>query len=383
MTSRFFKRLSCALLASAAISHAATTIAVTDSTLPLNQGDFFLGGLYSNVVAASWGQSTTVTNATIAASLQSSDPAFRTGTAYLMNAIGPGTTAANQVVPPVSFTAPFDLATFDFPAPLTILFTGVTLGPGTYYLVLTAPFSGPFSTTPFPSPLGWKYANHPVINSAPAVNIGLTFAANTLNTSVNSYAPSSSFGIDTVSRLLFDVFVGSQVISLGTDTTTGGSWPSRYVPSPPGSHGYGSGGYFIPNGVSAVLDHINLSFTQFFNYTWAALTSDPRAPRTSVAATSGIASAITNYYGQSFNINLNNYDNKPHMVSIYMLDWDGSSRSQTITITDASTGELYDARTFSNFHNGVYAAWQLKGNLTIKVTPTSGPSAVVSGIFID
>ena len=35
------------------------------------------------------------------------------------------------------------------------------------------------------------------------------------------------------------------------------------------------------------------------------------------------------------------------------------------------------------FNGGVYAVWQLKGNLTIKVTPNSGPGPAISGIFID
>ena len=206
-----------------------------------------------------------------------------------------------------------------------------------------------------------------------AASANFSFGSKLRFTTVNSFPPASTFVVDSVDRIIFDVFAGSQVIFLGTDTTTAGNWPVRY----------GAGGYVIPNDVATTLDHTNVSFSEFFNYTWAPLTSDPRALRTSPVATSGIASAVTNFFGRSFNINLNNYDTKPHTVSLYLLDWDTTSRSQTVTITDASTGELYDTRTFSNFRNGVYAAWQLRGNLTIKVTPTSGPSAVVSGIFID
>lgn len=163
------------------------------------------------------------------------------------------------------------------------------------------------------------------------------------------------------------------VLFLGVDTVTGGNWTNRY----------GAGGFYIPNDPqSTPLNFTNLSFAQYFNYTWAGLTSDPRALQTSPGATTRIASAIVNYYGQSFYMNLNIYDTKPHTVSFYLLDWDGS-RSETFTISDASTGQIYDTQTFSGLHNGVYAVWQLKGNLTIKVTPNSGPSAAVSGIFID
>jgi hypothetical protein len=66
-----------------------------------------------------------------------------------------------------------------------------------------------------------------------------------------------------------------------------------------------------------------------------------------------------------------------------LLDWDGTSRAETITISDASTGTVYDTESFSGFHNGEYAIWDLQGNFTINVTPTAGPSAAVSGIFFN
>ena len=358
--------LVCALLNLCAMCPADTVVSVTDSVLPFNQGSLFLGGQYSNVVAVSWTQTTSVSNVTIAASLQSTSAGFRTGTAYLMNAIGPAATAANEVVPPASFTAATPY--LSDPIPLTVLFTGLNLAPGTYYLVLSAPSS----QTTSGSPLTWQFTPSPVITKAPTVTQGNTFTANTVFNTVNSFAPASTFGVSSLPPI-FDVFVGSQVIFLGVDTVTKGNWTGRY----------GSGGYVIPNDVATQLDHANLSVSQSFNYTWAGLTSDPRALLKSPGATSGIASAFVNYYGQSFSINLNIYDNKPHTVSFYLLDWDSTSRSETITITDASTGQVYDTRTFSGFHNGEYAVWQLKGNLTIKVTPNSGAGAAVSGIFVE
>src|ERR1700730_7220992 len=135
----FFTRLSCkatvfacALLNLCPTCHAAaTTIAVTDSVIPFNQGGLFLGGTNNNVVAVSWTQTSSVSNATICALVQSSDPAFQTGKAWLTNAIGPGATPSNNVVPPVNFTAPIPKQSH--PIPLTLLFTGVNLAPGTYY----------------------------------------------------------------------------------------------------------------------------------------------------------------------------------------------------------------------------------------------------------
>lgn len=96
-----------------------------------------------------------------------------------------------------------------------------------------------------------------------------------------------------------------------------------------------------------------------------------------------MASAFTNYFEQPLSIGLNIYDSVPHTISFYLLDWDGTSRSETFTITNASTGQLYAQSTFSTFHNGLWVMWQLKGNLAITITPNSGPGVAVSGIFVD
>jgi YVTN family beta-propeller protein len=163
------------------------------------------------------------------------------------------------------------------------------------------------------------------------------------------------------------------VVFQGLDTTTSGNWNGKY----------GSGGYMIANGNSTNLDHATVSLSQDFSYTWAGLTNDTRALQISPGAAGGIASAFVNYYGDSFYINLNVYDSKPHRVALYLLDWETAGRSETIAVSDASTGQVYDTQSFSNFQDGQYAVWQMMGNLTIKVTPNSGPGAVVSGIFLN
>ena len=81
-----------------------------------------------------WSQSSTFTGVTIAlplADLTMGGPISGTeGTVYLTNQIGPGTTAANNVAVPTSVSG---LSALFSP---TTLFTGLTLGPGNYYLVL-------------------------------------------------------------------------------------------------------------------------------------------------------------------------------------------------------------------------------------------------------
>jgi hypothetical protein len=64
-----------------------------------------------------------------------------TGQAYLMTAIGPGTTVASQAA-----TAPFFVPGTLVTPTSADLFSGLSLGPGTYYLLLTVPPHLPFST---------------------------------------------------------------------------------------------------------------------------------------------------------------------------------------------------------------------------------------------
>jgi hypothetical protein len=149
--------LASALVTLCSYSFADTIVSVTDSLTSTNRASLFLGGQYSNVVATSWTQFATFGNVSIDALLGSTDATFRSGTAYLMRAIGPGTTSASEVVAPVNFTAP--LSSGGVPVPSTVLFSGLTLPPGTYYLVLSAPFRD----QPGGSPLVWTLPTNEVI----------------------------------------------------------------------------------------------------------------------------------------------------------------------------------------------------------------------------
>ncbi len=87
------------------------------------------GSLAVNEVAASWTQADTWTNVSITLGLYNSGPNFDTDKIYLTNSLGPGTTAANEVAVTTFGTAV--LGNLTVPA-----FSGLTLGPGTYYLIL-------------------------------------------------------------------------------------------------------------------------------------------------------------------------------------------------------------------------------------------------------
>ncbi len=103
------------------------TNAPTDAPIPLCLG----GDCFSQILMASWTSSVAFDNVSIFAEL-GADNSSASLTAFLTNAVGPGTTAANQIAS-VTLTPPF------LDSPGVLLFSGLNLGPGTYYLVLTGP----------------------------------------------------------------------------------------------------------------------------------------------------------------------------------------------------------------------------------------------------
>jgi hypothetical protein len=157
-------------------------------------------------------------------------------------------------------------------------------------------------------------------------------------------------------------------IGFSTDATTQGAW----------SGAYGGEGYLIANGPSSIPGYAAVSLSQASTYTWAPQTSDPRALQNGFGAASRLASA---YYGNNFNINIDFNDGNPHPVALYFLDFDNGGRTETVTVKNADTGATLDTETISNFQSGIYAIWNLQGNITINVKRANGASSVVSGIF--
>ena len=153
----------------------------------------------------------------------------------------------------------------------------------------------------------------------------------------------------------------------GTDTSTQGTWTGTY----------GGDGYQIANNTTALPSYAAVSSTGA-SYTWSASTSDVRALQTSSGSSSRIAST---YFGGSFTFDVNLTDGNTHRISLYLLDWDNNSRSESISIVDAGTNTVLSTQSFSSFQNGAYAIWNVKGHVLIQVTLSGGPNAVVSGLF--
>jgi hypothetical protein len=179
-------------LLSAGFASAGTIVSVTGTT----GTGYFLGGSGSDqVLASSWTQAGSYTNVSISAELGDGSNDGNSGgdaiSVYLTNQIGPGTTVANQIASTSISPASVDET--------DTLFTGLSLGAGTYYLVLGAP--GEFAN--------WYGTDLATVTT----DIGVTgnvdaFADKPSNTPDDAFPPASAFdtsSLDNGENLLFAV----------------------------------------------------------------------------------------------------------------------------------------------------------------------------------
>ena len=110
-----------------------------------------------------------------------------TGTVYLTNRIGPGTTTANQIAVTTLSGIAFE------PSTATNLFSGLSLGPGTYYLI-TARNLGPGG-------LGWEA----FFGNSATMDPGVIINPEELSLSEASYPPASNFFTAGDTAFNFDV----------------------------------------------------------------------------------------------------------------------------------------------------------------------------------
>ena len=161
-------------------------------------------------LAVTWTSTVAFSNVTISAYVSSQSAAHTAATAYLTTRAGAGATTASLVA-----FANVTLPTGNY-APEVQLFSGLSLPPGTYYLILaTADTSGDES---------WSNGDLPT----PAVTApGVTFNGTDIGNPVNSaYPPASSFGAGyEPPGLAFDVTSAPLVIPHVVD---GGGWQTTF-----------------------------------------------------------------------------------------------------------------------------------------------------------
>ncbi len=154
---------------------------------------------------------------------------------------------------------------------------------------------------------------------------------------------------------------------VGTNTTLQGNW--RGV--------YGSDGYQVVGDTVSAPPYAVVTPTGVSTWTWTGATGDSRALQR--AAGSGRIAAT--WYGQTLTLDVTITDGNAHPFALYLLDWDTTTRAQTVEVRDAVTNALLDTRTVTGFNGGQYWRWTIGGHITIRVIRTGGANAVISGWF--
>jgi hypothetical protein len=133
-------------------------------------------GVGTSLAGVSWSSTAAFTKVTISIALQGNSGA--TGVAYLTTRIGSGTTTDNQTAS----------ASFTFPATssLTPIFSGLSLGAGTYFLIVQQTATGSTGNGV------WQGTTSPTMTAATFVTANGEYW---YNGSFPSYVPASSFGV--------------------------------------------------------------------------------------------------------------------------------------------------------------------------------------------
>jgi len=211
-------------------------------------------------------------------------------------------------------------------------------------------------------------------SSYPVITVTVNVASNASSPQVNHVSVSgggSATASGTDSTTITAASTGPAANFVGADATTQGSWQGKY----------GADGYSIANTTYQVLPSYATFASTGTPYTWAsgASTTDPRALAIP-SGSGGVASCWYNYPSFSFNVNIT--DGNTHQIALYALDWDSTSRAETVTIVNANNpSDVLSTQTVSSFHGGIYLVWTISGDVQINVTLTGGTNAVISGVF--
>jgi len=194
--------------------------------------------------------------------------------------------------------------------------------------------------------------------------------------------------IAVAAALCFPVTASGQLQFAGVDNVTQGNWLDVY-----GECFYAIAGsrsniiayeYGIVNGASIRFDIVGGSRLDDVAYSvWTYPEDDPRV----LEDDSGILRHATTLYGAlTCGVTLTGLPAGSYRVAIYMLDWDYSGRSQTVTVSNprgqSATGS------FNAFGQGQYGLFDVNvigpgEPVTILAAKTGPSNAVITGVFLD
>ena len=218
------------------------------------------------------------------------------------------------------------------------------------------------------------------------VDLGQTFST------VNIYDPTAGTGIQStytntktltlhltdhplVLALKTAVTSGNSASFVKLDSTTKGNW----------SGVYGADGYNVSQDTHILTpSYATVGITGQSNFLWATSPTALGALKRPENLSTRIAATWFSY--TSFTIDVNTTDGNPHQVSLYALDWDHTTRAETINVIDAATGQVLDTQNLPAglpLHSGEYLVWKIKGHVKFQIARTGTNNSVISGIFFN
>lgn len=158
---------------------------------------------------------------------------------------------------------------------------------------------------------------------------------------------------------------------LGTETVTRGAWVNRW----------GGEGFAVPLGAMSLPTTVSLTFSNTHTWNWQAVGQvlDLRAPSANLGG--GLqATCWTSPEGIEMDLELR--DGRPHVVSLYLVDWDTNLRREWIEWIDPRSGQVLAAHYVPDFFSGVYVAFRVQGSVRARLR-SEAINAVLSGFFLD
>jgi len=170
--------------------------------------------------------------------------------------------------------------------------------------------------------------------------------------------------------------VSGEVTFAGIDEQTKGSWQKKY----------GSEGYYIPGAGEKIPEKTKINFINGETHIWQNETQDIQAIE-NPDGKANIASARSHPLHEIIEFDFE--DGKEHEVALYFLDWDRKARWSVVDIIDVNSRKVLHSYNLTDYAQGVYLNYTMKGNLQCRLTNVwtrrykKSPDVGFSAIFWD
>ncbi|MBI3868476.1 MAG: hypothetical protein HY299_08085 [Verrucomicrobia bacterium] len=175
----------------------------------------------------------------------------------------------------------------------------------------------------------------------------------------------------------------------GATSGTKGDWIAKN-----GKRAYGVDGFNLINYRAQYPPYAAVFPANNATNTFVTASTEPRALRAVDASGKPTGGRFVGAWNSSnpFTIDVDFADARAHQLGFYFVDWDGCGnpfppRMERVDALDPHTGEVLDTRFLpqegSDFCQGTYLIWNIRGRVRFRFSPENASKAIVSAIFFD